>query len=253
MGKPVNILASLSERFRAGGRGSYGRQSFVEVKSDELWIDLDEKKIAEPLAVALGEQARANLLTGKWIDGRPFPALDADTVTRREYRAEQGKRGGRPAGAGVRKNAPLALRAVAKTANSRIARTVRKYNERFRAPKLGKFTPMGGSVPGNESGMTAASFVMVYETALRAFRGYFAGARGLRRDRTGMTAVERLAARVGGGVNAALMMSTPAAQKALEQVAQGIVAKNKAALLKAVMETARSLKALGAELTEEVE
>ena len=90
-------MAGLRNLGRTSKRtGKQGIKFAIEIKSDQLLFNPDEKPIAAAMAAAIAAACKKNLLAGKAPTGASLPGIGGSTTTRREQEAAQGRRGGAP-------------------------------------------------------------------------------------------------------------------------------------------------------------
>lgn len=149
MGLGIDVFAGLRGDLavkRGRGRAKGGAKVSVVFRSPALVFRPDEKLIATTLASAMAAKFREYLLSGRWLDGRPLPAVAPATVIRRKYRLMQVERGG----------APLvsSRRVLRKDTRER-----KRLEKRYASKKLGTKYPTaelsGMGVLGLESGTMA--------------------------------------------------------------------------------------------------
>lgn len=141
----IDVFGGLRIKRARGGKSA---KVSVEFKAPSLVFEPHEKHIAKTLALAMAKKFREYMLDGRWLDGRPLPAVSAATVKRREYRLLQVERGGAPL---------VSSRNVIR----RDTRQRKRLDRRYATKKIGTTYPTrelsGKGVLGLESG-TMANF-----------------------------------------------------------------------------------------------
>jgi len=133
----TNLMASLKKVGKTG-------KTAIQIETEDLFFDPDDKLLAKALAAAMVSQLRENLLQGLGPAFEPLPAIKQSTAKARAFEAKQAGRGGNAADRYV---------------DNEFRHSVRNNFERdYTAPKLGKFTPTTGGPRGVVSGMLAHSF-----------------------------------------------------------------------------------------------
>jgi hypothetical protein len=207
-----------------GGRKGSARVVFEFSAPDLVW-NADEKLIAAEVATAIGETIRDNMLAGNQGDGSPLPAASSKTLERRQYRLEQAARGGAPS-----------MRYANRQALKKRQAAHRNWDRRFKAARLGAFTPMPGETRfGLESGMLARSIVAA-PTAGGAWQVYFAQARA-KLDRTGSSAALRVFKRMRPWSEA--MFRQPRLQEALRRCQANLLGSRARLLFQQLQRTAQ--------------
>lgn len=177
----IDLFAGLrvigSTRGATGGGGV--SKATVEISAPKFLVNLDEPELAGAMAVAVADAMRANVNAGAKLDGTPARPLAASTIERRQYRREQGQRGGQ---------------AADRYTDKTFRRDVKKHwRERFKAPRAGEFNPAHSAAPierrAVESGLLLASIV-AEPTAAGGWKVFFANNRALV-DRAGNSPVQR--------------------------------------------------------------
>jgi len=139
--KPFNIMASIK---KVGKPGPGQQKGAIQIESDDLWFDPDDKALAAAIANVMVVQLRENLMQGRGPAGEPLKPLTRAAIRSREYEELQGARGGH---------------AHERYVDNAFRHDVlNNYVRDYTAPRLGQFTPHDGGPRGVLSGMLAHSF-----------------------------------------------------------------------------------------------
>lgn len=232
----IDIYADLRRKPKSGpmARGGGRPRMMVEFRCPDIRWDVSDRNVKTQLGVfakLLQTTARVRLLSGRDFAGRPLPTAAAATVERRRYRMAQAARGGQ---------------AHERYIDQRFrGATVRNFNRRFNAARLGHFSPKGGSMFGRESDMLAWS-ITVAPVASGSWGLFVANARGLIGS-DGDSAIGRFVRRVGAWSQEA--MRHPTIQEGLRNLQRGLrIARGQR--LGGVL---RALRSSAAELAEQAE
>ena len=220
----VDLLAGLRDVSRKGTGDKFAISFRV---TEGLFINPDEKAFGLPVAQAIAERIKANLLAGKGPDGTSMPGLDADTVAWRQREAELGARGGQ---------------ADPRYQDSTFrAKVSRNYTRDYSSKKLGSFTPRAGGPRGVVSGMLASSFFVRLNRDGTGFTVYVAARRGRPRKGETKSALETVFHGVPMWNQRA--MSQPDVRAAMQKAAQGMLGQSASQLLAELAKTIRIAKA----------
>ena len=205
---PIDIFAAMRNYKPKNSKNGkrYLSRATVQFTVPEIYFDLNSRKAARGFAEMLAARAKFLLQNGQTLSGAPMPNAAPATIERRRYREQQAARGGF---------------AHPRYRDDRFrARAIRRYRERFVAPRLGQFTPRAGNLFGTESGMLAASPAVKAETHGR-FVMFFATSRAVTDRKGTSSAVQRVFSRVGIWSEAA--MREPGIQDGLRQLMRSLV------------------------------
>jgi hypothetical protein len=236
--KPINLMAGLRNVATKPGQ----QKMAIQVTTDDVWFDPDNKPMANAVAAALVAQIKANIKRGCAPDGQQLPTLTGRSLDRRHIKVEQGNR----AGAADSRYSDTEFR----------AKVQQNYHRDFSAAKLGTFRPLEGSTRGVLSGMLAESFFARPAADGKTITIYVAAKRGRPRpSRTEhrpetQSALESVFGKVPLLTPAA--MQTPELRAAMQQAAEGMIAKSieelhadALGILKGLAESAKQLQEIG--------
>lgn len=223
----IDLFASLRD---VSAKGRVGQKFGLSIKAPKLIFHPDDKQVAGTVALAIAEQLKENLLSGKRPDGAPMPGIDPDTAERRQDLEEQGKRGGE-ADSRYRDDAFR-------------ARVKKHYDRQFsmrRGPNAGKaMPPKAGGPRGVVSGLLAHSFLVRPDKDGKGFMVYVAAAR--------KAALPRVFAGIPLWTQGAMLQ--PKLREAMKQAAARILPTSVKNLLAESAQFLRSLQSLAAEAEE---
>lgn len=167
----INVWGGLQIVRNRRGRNA---KVAVEFRAPELVFSPDERAIARQLATTLTTVFREYMLDGRWLDGRPLPQVDGETVARRRYR-------------------------VLQVQNGTAGKERRRLDRRFATKKLGTTYPdaatSGRGLVGLESGTMAKSLAVA--PSGKGMRIFVADVRG-KLDRSGSSAWLRVLRKMQG-------------------------------------------------------
>ena len=213
MSEPIKLFGGLRTTAAGGrARGSQGEKVklFVEITAPDITVRLDDDRLAEVISKQVETTIQQNIKMGRDPSGKPLPRISAATEERREYRAEQAARDGKP-------NAKYDAKAFKDTRKN--------FRKRFWNPRVpgagagGIHRPQGGSTFSVESGMLWRS-IAVARIAVGRWGLYFANARALVDDK-GSSAIGRISKRIRWWSQEA--MRQPNIQEALKAYAKAAV------------------------------
>lgn len=178
MAPAVDFLAGL--RILKPQRGRRAKVA-IDFKVPDLVFAPEDKAIAREMATSLTETWRELWLSGVWLDGRPLPQVSKATAERRQDRLGQLTGGPRPLRRGESRS---------------LAKLQRRYTTRKQGTTYPTAEVSGRNLVGLESGTTARSLSVAFESGA-TFRIFVSNIRGLL-DRSGSSAWLRILKLMGG-------------------------------------------------------
>ena len=216
MAKPIDLFGKFRKASRSSKKGG---PMGLQFKIPNVFISVDEKKIAEGVTDALLDTIQANMLAGKRPDGRPLPAAHPNTVKRRQARVKQAQRGGGPP--------PRYGKDFSRDAK-------RAFKKRFPPKSQPTGTHGANRWAGIESGLLATSL------RVRQFGGGWMIT--VSRKRASTIILARVFKKI--GLLSKETLRQPKMQQALKRVLTGVVSNNKRKLLRSLKESVTRTAAL---------
>lgn len=230
MTSPINLTAGLKDVSR---KGKTGEKMAIQIESDDLIFDPDDKAMAAAVAAAMVEECKRQLLAGRRPDGTALPGLKPATSKRREDEVAQGSRGGE-------------AHPRYKDAKFR-ARVKKNYDRDYTLSRGGKaFTPEEVAGPrGVVSGMLVESFFARPNRDGRGVTIYVAAKRGRPRKGETLSALQTVYGE-GGSLLSKALMTSRSVQKAIgDALAASFLGKNGNRLVKSVLDAVEALNEVG--------
>lgn len=226
-GPPINLMAGLKD---LGPKGKPGQKMGIEIRSDDLWFDPDDKALAKAIANACLVQIREQLEQGNAPNGTPLPSVKSTTLDRRDVEVAQADR----AGVAHPRYHDQEFR----------THVLGNYTRDYTAPRIGVMTPKDGTKRGIVSGMLVKSFaarpakdgkgVLIFVAKIRG-----APRPGRVRPAEKLSAIESVFAGVPVWDDSA--MHSPQMRKAMKEAADNLLSKSRGASKVQWMKLAKEL------------
>ena len=218
----INLFASLKDLSR---NGATGEKFGIRVDAGDLILNLDEERITADATQALVAQFKANLSTGRGLDGAPLRGLRSSTMRARHEEAKLGSRGGEA----DRRYKDTSFRSIVK----------RNYTKDY-SSRLGSFTPSEGGPRGLVSGLLIESITARPVGSGRGWIVYVASRRGKPRTGESVSALQSVLG-LRPGQRVPLTLNQPIVAEAMKTIASESLFTNAAKAFRSTARIARML------------